>query len=78
MTDKLTKGQQEYEQRRAAKAGVSLDKWLDGKRRQQEAAARDEARARKQATDPKKTGLLSRLLDRAHKPLGKAPPDRKA
>lgn len=71
MTGKLTKGQQDYEQRRAAKAGMSLDKWLDAKRKQQEVAAREEARARKPAADAKKAGLLTRLLDRAHKPIGK-------
>ena len=71
MTDKLTKGQQEYEQRRAAKAGMSLDKWLDAKRRQQALAAREAARAAAPAADAKKAGLLTRLLDRAHKPIGR-------
>ena len=69
--DRLTKGQQDYEQRRAAKAGMSLDKWLDAKRKQQEGAAREEARARKPGAEAKKAGLPARLLDRAHKPIGK-------
>ena len=48
---------------------MPLEKWLVSKQRQQEA----EARAREKATEPAKTtkkpGLLSRLLERAHKPL---------
>ncbi len=70
MDDKLSKGQQDYERRRAAKAGVSLDKWLEDKRRQQEVAAREEAQRARQAAAPAKPGLLTRLLDRAHRPLG--------
>jgi hypothetical protein len=66
----LSEGQRAYEAKRAAKAGMSLDKWLTSKQRQQEA----EARAREKAAEPtkapkKKPGLLSRLLERAHKPL---------
>jgi hypothetical protein len=65
----LSEGQRAYEAKRAAKAGMSLEKWLVSKQRQQEA----EARAREKATEPAKTtkkpGLLSRLLERAHKPL---------
>jgi hypothetical protein len=65
----LSEGQRAYEAKRAAKAGMSLEKWLVSKQRQQEA----EARAREKATEPakitKKPGLLSRLLERAHKPL---------
>jgi hypothetical protein len=64
----LTDGQRAYEARRAAKAGMSLEKWLDTKQRQQKA----EARA-KQAAEPakadKKPGFFTRLLDKAHKPL---------
>ena len=65
----MTEAQRAYEAKRAAKAGVSLEKWLAAKRRdqQQEAAARAAAAV---ATKPaKKTGLLSRLIDRAHKPI---------
>ena len=64
----LTEGQRAYEAKRAAKAGMSLEKWLDSKQRQQQA----EARA-KQAAEPakadKKPGFFTRLLDKAHKPL---------
>ncbi len=66
----LTEGQRAYEAKRAAKAGMSLEKWLQSKQRQQEA----EARIREQATAPakpgKKPGFFSRLIERAQKPLG--------
>ena len=66
----LSEGQRAYEAKRAAKAGMSLDKWLAVKERQQQ----EEERARKKATEPpkppKKPGLLSRIMERAQKPLG--------
>ena len=64
----MTEGQRAYEAKRAAKAGVSLDKWLEQKRRAEAA----ELAARNRAATPitvKKPGLFKRLLDRAHKPL---------
>lgn len=65
----LTAGQRAYEAKRAAKAGMSLDKWLASKQREAEA----EARAREKAAAPPKPvkppGLLRRLIDRAHQPL---------
>jgi len=65
---KMTEAQRAYEAKRAAKAGMSLDKWLDTKRRQQEAEQRAQ---QKTATPPKKPGLIARLIDRGHKPLKK-------
>lgn len=66
----LTEGQRAYEAKRAAKAGMSLEKWLDSKQRQ----AAIEAKARQKATEPPKPakppGFFSRLLERAQKPLG--------
>jgi hypothetical protein len=66
----LTEGQRAYEAKRAAKAGMSLDKWLAAKDREASIAAKEEARSKaavaKQAKPP---GFFSRLLDRAHKPL---------
>jgi hypothetical protein len=62
MTTELTPGQRAYEQKRAVKAGMSLDKWLASKERQQQAAV-------KKPTVVKKPGLLSRLIDRAHRPI---------
>ena len=64
----MTEGQRAYEARRAAKAGMSLERWLA----QKEKSERAEEVARVKAATPvaaKKPGFLSRLLDRAHKPL---------
>ncbi len=67
----LTEGQRTYEAKRAAKAGMSLDKWLATKDRAAAEAAREEARARKEAEakQPKPQGFFSRILDWAHKPI---------
>jgi hypothetical protein len=67
----LTEGQRAYEARRAAKAGLSLDKWLASKQREQEAETREKQKAAEAARPTKKPSLISRLLDRAHKPLSK-------
>jgi len=66
--NKLTEGQRAYEAKRAAKAGLSLDKWLAQKERR----AREETVAARppEAAPPKKPGFFSRLLERAQKPLG--------
>ena len=65
----LTEGQRAYEAKRAAKAGMSLEKWLNSKQRQIDAEAREKQKATEAAKAPKKPGLFTRLLDRAHKPL---------
>ena len=65
----LTEGQKAYETKRAAKAGMSLDKWLASKQRAQEAEAREREKAAEPPKPPKKPGFFGRLLDRAHKPL---------
>lgn len=66
----LSEGQRAYEAKRAAKAGMSLDKWLAVKERQQQ----EEEKARRKAAEPpkppKKPGLFSRIMERAQKPLG--------
>ena len=64
---KLTDAQREYERKRAQKAGLSLDKWLDQKSKQAQPVAAQPAKPMR------KPGLLSRLLDRAHQPLKKKP-----
>jgi hypothetical protein len=61
----LSPGRKAYEARRAEKAGKSLDAWLSEKQRRQAAATKPAA----PLAPPKKPGLISRLLDRAHKPL---------
>jgi hypothetical protein len=68
MTKQMSEGQRAYETKRAAKAGMSLDKWLQSKDRER----RDEERAREKAAkaaEPKAPGFFTRLLDRAHKPI---------
>lgn len=57
----MTDAQREYERKRAEKAGMTLEKWLDAK---QKAAPKPDRPARA-------PGLLSRLIDRAHRPLKK-------
>lgn len=61
----MSAAQRAYEEKQAKKAGKSLDAWLADKRKRQTEAARPAA----PPPPPKKPGLLSRLLDRAHKPL---------
>ena len=67
---KLTEGQRAYEARRAAKAGLSLDKWLAAKERDRLAEEKAKARVVEQAKPAKPPGFFKRLLERAHKPLG--------
>jgi hypothetical protein len=69
MSREMSEGQRAYEAKRAARAGMSLDKWLARKDRERTAEARAHTEAAKPAPPPRKPGLLSRLLDRAHKPL---------
>ena len=61
----MSAGQAAYEQRRAAEAGLSLEAWLKKKSRDAAAAAAAPAPVK----PPARKGLLTRLLDRAHKPL---------
>jgi hypothetical protein len=65
MDRKMTESQRAYERKRAAKAGMSLEKWLASKEREKQQATV----AKKPAEPPKPPGLFSRLLDKAHKPL---------
>jgi hypothetical protein len=73
-TKPLTEGQRAYEAKRAAKAGMSLDKWLTLKEREAEAEAKAKAKAlekaREAAKPAKPPGFFGRLIERAHKPLG--------
>ena len=70
---RMTDAQRAYEARRAAKAGLSLEKWLAAKEKDREderRAAAGEAAARAAATVPaKKPNIFRRLLDRAQQPL---------
>jgi hypothetical protein len=72
-TKTLTEGQRAYEEKRAAKAGMSLEKWLASKQRQQEAEAKAKQKAAEAAKPTKPTkppGFFGRLLERAQRPLG--------
>lgn len=64
---KMTEAQRAYEEKRAKKAGMSLDKWLTEKER--ERAAEAKAAAPEAAKPAKKTGFFQRLIERAEKPL---------
>lgn len=67
---KLTPGQRAYEEKRAAKAGMSLDSWLKDKERRAREEAEEARKAEKAAAEPaKKPGFFQRLLERAQKPL---------
>lgn len=67
----MTDAQLAYEAKRAAKAGKSLDAWMAQKRKRQETVAAPGAAPGAAAKAAKKPGLISRLIDRAHKPLKK-------
>ena len=66
----MTEGQRAYEAKRAAKAGMSLDKWLQAKQREQEAEEKVRLKATEPPKPPKKPGFFGRLLARAQRPLG--------
>jgi hypothetical protein len=73
-TKPLSEGQRAYEAKRAAKAGMSLEKWLDLKAKEAaseaKAKAKAEEKAREAAKPAKPPGFFGRLLERAQKPLG--------
>jgi hypothetical protein len=62
----LSEGQRAYEAKRAAKAGVSLERWLEMKEKDRQADARAKV---SEPPKQKKPGFLSKLLERAQKPL---------
>ena len=65
----MSEGQRAYEAKRAAKAGMSVERWLEQKRKAEAADLAARNRAAAPPVPEKKPGLLKRLLDRAHKPL---------
>ncbi|MCB8878690.1 hypothetical protein ACELLULO517_00480 [Acidisoma cellulosilytica] len=65
MDRKMTESQRAYEAKRAAKNGVSLDKWLQSKEQEKKAATE----AKLPPAPAKPPGFFSRLMDRAHKPI---------
>lgn len=65
----MSEGQRAYERKRAARAGMSLEKWLDAREREKRVAEAEAGKPHRPARKPKAPGLLSRLIQRAHKPL---------
>lgn len=68
----LTEGQRAYEARRAAKAGMTLEKWLAEKEKRarlEAAEAAKEAQAVAKAAEPAKKGWFGRLIEKAQQPL---------
>jgi hypothetical protein len=70
MSKQLTEGQKAYEAKRAAKAGMSLEKWLAAKDKERAKEERARVEAAKPAPPPKKPGFFARLIEKAQKPLG--------
>ncbi|HWA80573.1 MAG TPA: hypothetical protein VG848_09730 [Acetobacteraceae bacterium] len=66
MPKPMSEGKLAYETRRAAKAGMSLEKWLDSKEKEAAARAREAPVEKPKA---KKPGFFSRLIEKAQKPL---------
>ena len=69
MTKSMTDGQRAYEAKRAAKAGVTLDKWLAQKERERIQEERTREEAAKPPPPPKKPGFFARLIAKAQKPV---------
>lgn len=65
----MSPGQRAYEERQAKKDGKTLDARLADKTKAHTKLQAEAARAASPSTPRKKPGLISRLLDRAHKPL---------
>ncbi len=66
---RMTEGQRAYEARRAAKAGMTLEKWLVEKERRAREEAAAAARVESAPAPARKPGFFARLLERAQKPL---------
>ncbi|WP_043829164.1 MULTISPECIES: hypothetical protein [Roseomonas] len=70
---RMTDAQRAYEAKRAAKNGMSLEKWLALKEKEREeerrATTAETARRTAEVAPPKKPNLFRRLLDRAQQPL---------
>ena len=65
MSKPMSPGQRAYEERRANKAGVPLDKHLSAKAQR----AAEEAKKASPPPPARKQGVIGRLLERARKPL---------
>ena len=65
----MTEAQRAYEAKRAAKAGLGLERWLERKEKEKAAAGEREAVKPRPAEAKAKPGFLARLLEKALKPL---------
>ena len=70
MPKEMSSGQRAYEARRAAKAGLTMDKWLAAKERDRAAEEKAKAKAAETSKPAKPPGFFRRLLERAQRPLG--------
>jgi hypothetical protein len=67
---KMTEAQRAYEAKRAAKAGLTLERWLAQKEKDAAAERLAAAKAKQaEAAPAKPPGFFSRLLQKAQKPL---------
>ncbi len=70
MSKQLSAGQRAYEAKRAATAGMSLEKWLAAKEKEREQEEKARVEAAKPVPPPKPPGFFARMLEKARKPLG--------
>ena len=66
---RLSEGQRAYEAKRAAKAGMSLEKWLTSKERERAAATQAAAPAAPAKPPGKARAFLGKLMERAQRPI---------
>jgi hypothetical protein len=66
---KMTEAQRAYEAKRAAKAGMSLEKWLTQKEKEAAVERAQVVKAQQADAPAKKPGFFARLLEKAQKPL---------
>ena len=68
----MTEAQRAYEAKRAAKAGMTLDRWLERKEKaaaEERGAATAKSRPAPAVAAKNKPGFWARLMERAQKPL---------
>lgn len=66
---RLSEGQRAYEAKRAAKAGMSLEKWLTSKERERAAATQATAPAVPAKPPGKARAFFGKLMERAQRPI---------
>ena len=65
----MTEAQRAYEAKRAAKAGLTLERWLDRKEKAAAGERESAVKPRPGETKSKPPSFLARLLEKAQKPL---------